>query len=78
MSNLSAQSRKLYRLGVGEVSRSSLARVNAEKPCELCEALFGRLLSRCRALAPGRNGVDEQSAGGERMKRALRTLQTVA
>lgn len=30
VSSLSAQSRKLYHLGVGEVSRSSLARVNAE------------------------------------------------
>ena len=53
VSNLSAQSRKLCRLGVGEVSRSSLARVNAEKPWELCRALFGRLLSRCRSAAPG-------------------------
>ena len=35
VSNLSAQSRKLYHLGIGEVSRSSLARVNAEKPWEL-------------------------------------------
>ncbi len=53
VSNLSAQSRKLYHLGVGEVSRSSLARVNAEKPWELYRALFGRLLSRCRPAAPG-------------------------
>ena len=53
VSNLSAQSRKLYHLGVGEVSRSSLARVNAEKPSGLYEALFGLLLSRCRSLAPG-------------------------
>ena len=53
VSNLSAQSRKLYHLGVGEVSRSSLARVNAEKPWELYQALFGRLLSRCRSAAPG-------------------------
>ena len=53
VSNLSAQSRKLYHLGVGEVSRSSLARVNAEKPWELYRALFGRLLSRCRSAAPG-------------------------
>ena len=37
VSNLGAQSRKLYRLGVGKVSRSSLARVNAEKPWELYE-----------------------------------------
>ena len=53
VSNLSAQSHKLYHLGVGEVSRSSLARVNAEKPSELYEALFGLLLSRCRSAAPG-------------------------
>ena len=53
MSNLSAQSRKLYHLGVGEVSRSSLARVNAEKPSGLYEALFGLLLSRCRSASPG-------------------------
>ena len=32
VSNLAAQSRKLYHLGVGVVTRSSLARVNAEKP----------------------------------------------
>ena len=53
VSNLSAQSRKLYHLGVGEVSRSSLARVNAEKPWTLYQGLFGRLLSRCRSAAPG-------------------------
>ena len=53
VSNLSAQSRKLYHLGIGEVSRSSLARVNAEKPWGLYEALFGLLLSRCRSSAPG-------------------------
>ena len=53
VSNLAAQSRKLYHLGVGEVSRSSLARVNAEKPWELYRALFGLLLGRCRSAAPG-------------------------
>ena len=53
VSNLSAQSRKLYHPGVSEVSRSSLALVNAEKPWELCQALFGRLLSRCRSASPG-------------------------
>ena len=35
------------------VSRSSLARVNAEQPYTLYEALFGRLLSRCQQRAPG-------------------------
>ena len=34
------------------VSRSSLARVNAEQPYTLYETLFGRLLSRCRQCAP--------------------------
>ena len=53
VSNLSAQSRKLCHLGVGEVSRSSLARVNAEKPWQLCQALFGVLLPRCRSASPG-------------------------
>lgn len=53
VSNLSAQSRKLYHLGIGEVSRSSLARVNAEKPWELYRDLFGALLSRCRQVSPG-------------------------
>ena len=53
VSNLSAQSRKLYRLGAGEVSRSSLARVNAEKPWGLYQELFGVLLPRCRSASPG-------------------------
>ena len=51
VSNLRAQPAKLYHLGVGTVSRSSLARVNAEQPYTLYEALFGRL--RCQQRAPG-------------------------
>ena len=46
VSNLSAQSRKPCHLGVGDVSRSSPARVNAEKPREPYWALFGALLGR--------------------------------
>ena len=53
VSNLSAQGRKLYHLGVGSVARSSLARVNGEQPHGLYEELFGRLLSRCRAGRAG-------------------------
>ena len=53
VSNLAAQSCKLYHVGVGVVTRSSLARVNAEKPWEVYEALHGRLLERCQAKAPG-------------------------
>ena len=53
VSNLNAQTHKLYHLGVGRVARSSLARVNQNQPHELYEALFGRLLARCRTTAPG-------------------------
>ena len=53
VSNLSAQGRKLYHLGVGAVARSSLARVNGQQPHTLYEELFGRLLARCRTAAPG-------------------------
>ena len=53
VSNLAAQSSKLYHVGVGVVTRSSLARVNAEKPWNLYEELHGRLLERCQAKAPG-------------------------
>jgi len=53
VSNLSAQGRKLYHLGVGAVARSSLARVNETQPHTLYEELFGRLLARCRTAAPG-------------------------
>ena len=53
VSNLAVQSCKLYHLGVDLVTRSSLARVNAEKPWEMYEELHGRLLERCQAKAPG-------------------------
>ena len=53
VSNLAAQSCKLYHLGVGVVTRSSLARVNAEKPWEMYEELHGRLLGRCPSEGAG-------------------------
>lgn len=52
VSNLSAQTSKLYHLGSGQVTRSSLARVNEAQPYTLYEALFHKLLSRCQSLAP--------------------------
>ena len=52
IANLDAQAGRLYHLGVKRVTRSSLARVNAEQPYTLYEALFGKLYARCRALAP--------------------------
>ena len=52
VSNVRAQPGKLYHLGIRLVSRSSLARVNAEQPYTLYEALFARLLTRCQQQAP--------------------------
>ena len=43
---------RLYHLGCRVISRSNLSRMNEDKPYELYEALFGRLLSRCQGLAP--------------------------
>ena len=52
VSNLSAQTHKLYHIGATLVSRSSLARVNEQQPHTLYEALFNKLLARCHAMAP--------------------------
>ena len=54
-SNMAAQARKLYHLGISAVSRSSLSRVNASQPYELYEALFAKLLARCQTHAPKHN-----------------------
>lgn len=51
-SNLSAQTNKLYHLGISVVSRSSLARVNEKQPCSLYEQLAGKLLTQCQRRAP--------------------------
>ncbi len=53
VSNLDAQRRKLYHLGIGRVARSSLARVNQNRSPKLFELQFERLLGRCRGMAPG-------------------------
>lgn len=50
--NLAAQSNKLYHAGIGSVSRSSLARVNENQPASLYEALFYKLLVKCRDVSP--------------------------
>jgi hypothetical protein len=52
VSNLSAQAARLYHLGTGNVSRSTLSRVNESQPYTLYEALFHKLLSRCQGVAP--------------------------
>lgn len=51
--NLATRSRRLYHLGMKNVSRSNLARANDKQPSELYEIMFGKLLERCRALATG-------------------------
>lgn len=52
VANFAAQGGRLYHLGVKPVTRSSLARVNAEQPFELYQSLFALLYTRCQALAP--------------------------
>lgn len=52
VSNLSAQSAKLYHLGSARVTRTSLARINERQPYMLYEELFHKLFARCRGIAP--------------------------
>ncbi len=47
-SNLEAQQHKLYHMGAKPIARSTLARLNEKQPAELYEALFYKLLNRCR------------------------------
>lgn len=51
--NLKAQNAKLYHLGMKPTSRATLARVNEQQPASLYEALFFRLLEKCRQVSPG-------------------------
>lgn len=48
-----SQGHRLYHLGGKELSRSNLARINQDKPYQLYEALFGKLLSRVQTKSPG-------------------------
>ena len=53
VANLATHPHKLYHLGVGSVTRSSLARVNEEQPYRLYERMFERVLARCQSSVPG-------------------------
>lgn len=53
--NMTAQIHKLYHLGIGKLSRTTLSRINEDKPYQLYEALFGRLLTRCQTATPKHN-----------------------
>ena len=44
--NLSAQAHRLYHLGSARLTRSTLSRINEDKPYPLYEALFGKRLAR--------------------------------
>ncbi len=50
--NLGAQAHRLYHLGSRLIRRSSLSRINNDKPYTLYEELFSKLLTRCQAKAP--------------------------
>ena len=47
-SNLESQSQKLYPMGAKPIARSTLSRLNEEQPASLYEALFYKLLHRCK------------------------------
>lgn len=50
--NVTAQTSKLYHLGIKSCSRATLARVNEQQPASLYEIVFRTLLQRCRQFAP--------------------------
>jgi len=49
--NMNAQSASQYHLGVRRIAKSSLARVNENQPYTLYEALFEKLVGRCRGCS---------------------------
>jgi putative transposase len=51
VANAQAQAQRWYHLGGRSVTRSTLARMNAEQPCELYEDLFGALYQQCQSVA---------------------------
>lgn len=48
-----SQAHRLYHLGCSQLSRSNLSRMNENKPYQLYETLFFKLLQRCQRSAPG-------------------------
>ena len=50
--NMNAQHHHRYHLGVGNIAKSSLARVNVKQPYTLYEVLFQRLVKRCQCVSP--------------------------
>lgn len=48
-SNLESQRQKLYHMGAKPIARSTLSRINENQPAELYQALFYKLLNRCKS-----------------------------
>lgn len=48
-SNLENQRHKLYHLGAKPIARSTLSRLNENQPAQLYQALFHKLLNRCKS-----------------------------
>jgi hypothetical protein len=53
VTGLNSQSGKLYHLGMGKVSRSTLSDANSERDYRVYEGLFYNLLEKCESLTPG-------------------------
>jgi len=51
-SQLGAQTRRLYHLGVRTVKRSTLSDANQGRPSEFFESVFHHLYAKCSAVAP--------------------------
>ena len=50
--SMRSRSNNLYHLGTQPVARSTFAEANEKRPASFFEALFGRVYSRCRPIAP--------------------------
>jgi len=50
--NVTAQTSRLYHLGIKRCSRATLARANEQQPASLYEKIFVKLLRQCRQFAP--------------------------
>ena len=51
--NMSSQVHRLYHLGSTRLTRSTLSRINENKPHQLYEALFSKLLTQCQSQTTG-------------------------
>ena len=65
--SMSAQVHRLYHMGSTRLARNTLSRINRDKPFELYQALFGKLLSRCQS---------KPMSHGFRFKNPLYTLDS--